>query len=299
MKVKKLNEGTGNFYIRNRCVVVTDEDYEDGNVPETHGSWDNDRNFSSSIINDDFLYGFVVILTAGYYSGANIDYDRKEDVSVDISNYSPTFEGLSDLYHDLDYITTDAFGGEVESLILELKELLDTYEYLEDDDKESLENMQQLFKDIYKKLKDSYEKGEGEEESKVNEYIDKLKEDYGYEEYSVSARFSNGETMYSKIDKKESTSSGSLAESILKSLSKFEFKPKINSSQVKSPKKKLYESSKSKSAFVEYLNEIGIPDDDLKSNGGRISDRAKYGDWLRKNDPIAFNVGYSDWSRDN
>ena len=45
--------------------------------------------------------------------------------------------------------------------------------------------------------------------------------------------------------------------------------------------------------YEEYLNGFDIPDDDLKSNGGRIPDGAKYGSWLRRNDPIAFNVGYN------
>ena len=47
--------------------------------------------------------------------------------------------------------------------------------------------------------------------------------------------------------------------------------------------------------FKEYLNEIGAPADDLKSNGGRIPDGAKYGEWLYRNDPIAFRVAYSDY----
>lgn len=46
--------------------------------------------------------------------------------------------------------------------------------------------------------------------------------------------------------------------------------------------------------YVEWLNEIGTPEDDKKSNGGRIPDSAKYGEWLRHNDPIAFNVGYNE-----
>ena len=44
------------------------------------------------------------------------------------------------------------------------------------------------------------------------------------------------------------------------------------------------------------LDEIGIPEDDKKSNGGRISDFANYGAWLRKNDPIAFEVGYNEFN---
>ena len=53
-----------------------------------------------------------------------------------------------------------------------------------------------------------------------------------------------------------------------------------------------------KSDYVDYLNEIGIPEDDKKSNGGRIPDHVKYGEWLQRHDPIAFNVGYSEYSRD-
>ena len=40
------------------------------------------------------------------------------------------------------------------------------------------------------------------------------------------------------------------------------------------------------------LNELSTPKEDLKSSGGRIPDTAKYGTWLRRNDPIAFEVGY-------
>lgn len=47
--------------------------------------------------------------------------------------------------------------------------------------------------------------------------------------------------------------------------------------------------------YTEYLNTIGIPEDDKHSNGGRIPDHVKYGEWLKRNDPIAFNVGYSEY----
>lgn len=48
-------------------------------------------------------------------------------------------------------------------------------------------------------------------------------------------------------------------------------------------------------AYREYLNDLGISDEmDKKSNGGRIPDHVKYGNWLERNDPIAFNVGYRD-----
>lgn len=49
--------------------------------------------------------------------------------------------------------------------------------------------------------------------------------------------------------------------------------------------------------YEEYLNELGIPEDDKQSNDGRIPDNVRYGSWLRRNDPVAFNVGYEDERR--
>jgi hypothetical protein len=53
--------------------------------------------------------------------------------------------------------------------------------------------------------------------------------------------------------------------------------------------------AKSKFDYQMYLNEMGIPFKDRKSEGGRIPDLALYGSWLKRNDPIAFEVGYNDW----
>jgi hypothetical protein len=50
-----------------------------------------------------------------------------------------------------------------------------------------------------------------------------------------------------------------------------------------------------KKQYEEYLNWLCIPSDDLKSNGGRIQDHAKLGTWTRKNDTIAFEVGYNEY----
>lgn len=63
-------------------------------------------------------------------------------------------------------------------------------------------------------------------------------------------------------------------------------------------KSKKTKPARTKAEYTEYLNEIGTPNEDLKSNGGRIPDRAKYGDWTRKNDPIAFNVGFQEYERE-
>lgn len=50
--------------------------------------------------------------------------------------------------------------------------------------------------------------------------------------------------------------------------------------------------------YEEWLNDLDIPFEDLKSNGGLVPDGAKYGAWMRRNDPIAFNVGYGEWVRE-
>ena len=52
---------------------------------------------------------------------------------------------------------------------------------------------------------------------------------------------------------------------------------------------------RTKQEFENYLNGFDVPEDDKKSNGGRVEDHAKYGSWLRRNDPIAFEVGYGDF----
>jgi len=54
-----------------------------------------------------------------------------------------------------------------------------------------------------------------------------------------------------------------------------------------------------KSDHEEWLDEIGIPNEDRASEGGRIPDHCeRYGAWMRRNDPIAFNVGFQERQRE-
>ena len=48
----------------------------------------------------------------------------------------------------------------------------------------------------------------------------------------------------------------------------------------------------------EWLDEVGVPDEDLVSNGGRIPDGARLGRWMRKNDPVGFNVSFQERERE-
>lgn len=52
-----------------------------------------------------------------------------------------------------------------------------------------------------------------------------------------------------------------------------------------------------KAQYESYLNDLGTPSSDHPDNGGRVSLKMinKYGTWLRKNDPIAFEVGYNEF----
>jgi hypothetical protein len=48
-----------------------------------------------------------------------------------------------------------------------------------------------------------------------------------------------------------------------------------------------------KTAYVEYLNNVGFETEDNMVIGGKLR-KGKYGNALRKYDPIAFEVGYNE-----
>jgi hypothetical protein len=58
------------------------------------------------------------------------------------------------------------------------------------------------------------------------------------------------------------------------------------------------EDRPSKIAYERHLNQMGIPEDRKKSNGGRIPDYVKYGTWMRVNEPGAFESGYQSWKKE-
>ena len=149
--------GTGNFYYKNRCVVVSNDDYEFDNVPE-RGEWiGNNRSYPSREIVTDFVF-HKVVLTSGYYEAGCIDYILNEasyeDFCQDNEWYTPKRRTVTGLL---------------------VKEIQRSEE----------------------QLKKMYDKAVAKEDAAVNKYIDKLMEDYGYQEYVCTARFSNGEAIYS------------------------------------------------------------------------------------------------------
>jgi hypothetical protein len=47
-----------------------------------------------------------------------------------------------------------------------------------------------------------------------------------------------------------------------------------------------------KTGYERYLNEYGLDEPQYNRRGTPIK---HYGTWLRRNDPVAFNVGYNEW----
>jgi hypothetical protein len=54
-----------------------------------------------------------------------------------------------------------------------------------------------------------------------------------------------------------------------------------------------------KKEYEDFLNGTPLPEHDAPENGGRVPFfmKEKYGTWLRKNDPIQFEIGYLEWRK--
>lgn len=220
---KSLNEGTGNFAYDNRCVLVTDEDFEVGNVPETEDKAINqDHRFPQYPLTDynDGLRYYCIVLTPGYYEGACIDYVEIDNESTEYDfNYFCEYE--SDLQYweyDVDTDswfdnrTDDGYHTKEEMIPIILNIFKERYSVFDEDDIKKVLDTQQDEKDedtyywfikssdIYDKL---IEKLSEKEEDEVNKRIDDIKKKYGYRELRTVGRFSNGETLYDYIDDKK------------------------------------------------------------------------------------------------
>lgn len=178
---KSLHEGTTNFWYDNRCVVVSDEDAETGNVPPiedlpTRYPNTGGNQFYRRLISEDFNYGYAVVITSGYYSGACIDWvvdPETNPYDVDLITYpEDAVNFLADYFEDL----YDSYEFQIKNL-------------------ESEETEQQILKEIFNVAIIDFES----EKSRVNTYISNLKDQYGYEEYELIAQASNGEAFYNLI----------------------------------------------------------------------------------------------------
>lgn len=173
---------TGNFNYDNRCIVVTDDDYEMDNLPPM-GGYDNSslRSYPSRFlaVSDDFDFWDIVI-TSGYYEAACIDYKRSYDKDVEY------FIGAT-MY----FSTKKEFFNECKTTFG-----LSEYRLRKVCGNVGEQDIETYLEVAYEKLTEYLAE---QEEKKVNEYLDGVKQSYGYEEYETEARFSNGETIYRKV----------------------------------------------------------------------------------------------------
>lgn len=218
---KQLNEGTGNFSYENRCVYVSDEDFEIGNVPETESTDIGSRSYPSYALADynDDLKCHRIVLTGGYYEGACIDFVEIDNYDL-LDDYQYVCESECDQiwYNDETdmWVLNGGYGKEDKDITIDeaikfVQERLVDYPMITADDiKQALEEEKadgyyriSVFLqsgELQGKITDYYAQSEVD---KCNQIIDQIKKDYGYRELGTTARFSNGETIYSFIDSKE------------------------------------------------------------------------------------------------
>lgn len=173
---------TGNFCFDNRCIVVLNEDFENGNIPSI-GEYKSDslRSYPSRYIETPKSFNFWdVIITSGYYEHSCIDYTRNDsDISEWIGN-SYYLNTQSELIGEVKRFF-NLSNYKIRKICGKVNECSDIDSYIER---------------AYERLTEYLA---SEEEKEVNEFLNKLKKDYGYEEYCIAWRASNGETGYRKV----------------------------------------------------------------------------------------------------
>ena len=173
---------TSNFDYENRCVVITNEDFEDGNIPATNGYIGNRRVYTRLRVDiDEDLRYYDIVITYGYYEHACLDFVEKSNPEDCLSLYgSCEFKNA----HELHKCMSEDFGISVPTARRACGKSSENegfWDYVS----AAFERM-----DDYLKY----------HEAKIcNRIIDRIKKDYGYEEWARYATSSNGETIYRKI----------------------------------------------------------------------------------------------------
>ena len=172
---------TCNFAYVNRCIVVTNDDYEMDNLPPM-GEWrDGNRSYPSRelAVSDDFHF-FDIVITSGYYQDACIDYIRNEqtvEYFLGDTMYYPTkrklFNNCKEQFGLSEYRLRKICGNV-----------------------KNCKNYDVWIAVAYDKITEYLADNE---ERKVNEYLDGLKKLYGYGELGCAGVFSNGEGIYEKV----------------------------------------------------------------------------------------------------
>ena len=197
--------GTSNFCYQNRCVVLTNDDYEFDNVPKL-GNWVND---SRSYASKEILYKEIsctneyaktikpirlhqIVMTNGYYEHACIDFILNENEYVTDCLGSLDYYNFCDM-EEIQNEIVETYHITHEEFQLIYKKVMNNMGISETDEDDFDTFFDVLMNEIYDKIVEN-------EIVHCNKIIDLIKENYGYEEYGCVAVASNGESFYNKID---------------------------------------------------------------------------------------------------
>lgn len=179
---------TANFHYRNRCVVVTNEDYEIGNTPDI-GDYVKEslRSYTSHYLMRGTF--FDIVLTNGYYEHGCIDYVRNDSSFYDVTGIEDNYALLYELHADLHRYAAHLFKNRAV-----IDKVFKTVPRVYND--HNPERKAERMTAILEKLE---ELAIEHEERRINQLIDNIKRQYNYTEYVCTARASNGEAFYEKV----------------------------------------------------------------------------------------------------
>ena len=183
---------TPNFSYENRCVLVSDEDYDFGNHPQLKRYDDyrveGSRSYpmgevdSSAYPQKEPRY-HAIVMTSGYYSDACLDFVELDTYSIkddlrSLWGYATIKEFIAD-------VLELGIEGLTEYRIRKLMGTLGDEPYLDAHLERACDAIDEWLKEREGKM--------------CNEIIDHLKAEFGYEELVCKAIFSNGEAIYERI----------------------------------------------------------------------------------------------------
>lgn len=186
---------TSNFSRGNRTILVSNYDFDCENIPEF--------DTKTNVLDTDFVFHEVYI-ESGYYEGAKIDYRAKDAGDVFNEQLGYSFCNGEDSVADIVEAIGKYFGklfdyvSEDEATIILIDAMIEVIERYgdkspEEFDQDKSNDLQTAWENAIEGI---IEKATEKEESEVNEYLDKLRDEYGYSELSRLGSASNGETFY-------------------------------------------------------------------------------------------------------
>lgn len=176
---------TPNFSFKNRCVLITNDDYEMDNVPRMAGRPCNDNRYYPSYEVDEDEYpqktpvAHKIVITPGYYADACLDFIPNErfDLRGDIGCQLRGYDNVKEFVGDIQYYFPQITEYRIRKCLGKLGDK-DFEEYLSD----GLIALESWYLENEEKL--------------CNDIIDHLKDCYGYKELVHVCTFSNGEAIY-------------------------------------------------------------------------------------------------------